>query len=282
MHGLHPLPITEYHQSTFAAHLSLTVNWGTIRSYLSAIRFVQIRAGLPDPTLPPSPRLPYILKGIRKSSPQRARHQRLPITPGLLRSIHSLWSQQPLTFDRIMLWATFCTGFFGFMRAGEFTVSNLLEPPCLSLADVKIDSHENPHILTLHLRRSKTDQFARGAHIYLGRTQTVLCPVSALLAYLAVRPPTPGPLFIFADGSPLTRHKLICHLRHAISQLGISAAGYSGHSFRIGAATTAAGIGISDSNIQLLGRWRSSAFLTYIRSSNDHLAAVSTLMASSK
>ena len=282
MHGLHPLPITEYHQSTFAAHLSLSVNRGTIRSYLSAIRFVQIRMGLPDPTLPPSPRLPYVLKGIRNLAPEHSRLQRLPITPGLLRSIRSLWSQQPLTFDRVMLWAAFCTGFFGFMRAGEFTTNNFIEPPGLSLKDIAIDSHQNPQILTLHLRRSKTDPFGRGTHIHLGRTQTDLCPVSAMLSYLAIRPSTSGPLFIFKDGSPLTKPKLICHLRNAISQLGLNTAGYSGHSFRIGAASTTARIGISDSNIQLLGRWKSSAFLTYIRSSTDQLAAVSALMALSK
>ncbi len=39
--------------------------------------------------------------------------------------------------------------------------------------------------------------------------------------------------------------------------------GLPGHSFRIGAATTAATVGIEDSTIQMLGRW-SSAFLAHI------------------
>ena len=271
-YNLHPLPVTEYHQATFAAHLSLTVSWGTIRSYLSAIRFVQIRTGLPDPTLPPSPRLPYVLKGIRKQSPQHVRLQRMPITPSLLYNIHSLWSKEAITFDRVMLWAAFCTGFFGFMRAGEFTTTsthNLANQTYLSVADIAIDSHHNPQILTIHLRQSKTDQFSKGSHIYLGKTNTLLCPVSALLAYMAITPVTRGPLFIFRDGSALTSQKLVLHLRQAISQLGMKATGYSGHSFRIGATSTAAAAGISDSTIQLLGQWKSSAFLTYIRSSKD-------------
>lgn len=282
-HNLRPLPITEYHQSAFAAYLSLSVHWSTIRTYLSAIRFVQIRAGLPDPTVPPSPRLPYILKGIHKLSPEHVRTKRLPVTPALLRKIHVLWSQQALTFDHTMLWAAFCTGFFGFMRAGEFTSGTCLleriDEPYLALTDVAIDSHDNPQILTLHLRQSKTDQFSRGTHIYLGRTNDVLCPVSAMLAYLVIRPPIQGPVFVFSNSSLLTRQKLVYHLREAISQLGINPAGYSGHSFRIGAASTAATAGINDSAIQLLGRWKSSAFLTYIRSTKAQLAAVSTLMA---
>ena len=40
---------------------------------------------------------------------------------------------------------------------------------------------------------------------------------------------------------------------------------YTGHSFRIGAATSAAQVGLSDSPIQILGRWRSSAFQHYLR-----------------
>lgn len=279
---LSPLPITEYHQTSFAAHLSLTVNSGTIRSYLCAIRFVQIRAGLPDPTCSPPPKLPYVLKGIQKLSPQHSRSQRLPITPNLLQQIHSLWSKQPLTFDKVMLWAAFCTGFFGFMRAGEFTADVtecFSEQPHLATRDVAVDSHENPQIITIHLRRSKTDQFSKGTHIYLGRTQSTLCPVAAMLAYLVIRPSTAGPLFIFQNGSPLTRKKLVDHLRQAISQLGLDASGYSGHSFRIGAASTAATVGINDSAIQLLGRWKSPAFLAYIRSPKTQLMAVSTLMA---
>ena len=40
---------------------------------------------------------------------------------------------------------------------------------------------------------------------------------------------------------------------------------YKAHSFRIGAASWASAKGFSDSQIRLLGRWQSSAFLRYIR-----------------
>ena len=40
---------------------------------------------------------------------------------------------------------------------------------------------------------------------------------------------------------------------------------YEAHSFRIGAASWAAAKGFSDSQIRLLGRWKSNAFLKYIR-----------------
>ena len=148
--------------------------------------------------------------------------QRLPITPELLSRIHSLWSTGPPSFDRVMLWAAFCLAFFGFLRSGEFTSSPHEPNECiLSVNNVSVDSRQNPQTLTVFLSRSKTDQLGTGKYIYLGRTGNNLCPVAAVLGYLSIRPHTPGPLFIFEDGTPLSRPQLVLHLRHALSQLGV-------------------------------------------------------------
>ena len=147
--------------------------------------------------------------------------------------------------------------------------------------DVAVDSRTNPQVLSIFLRRSKTDPFGTGTYLYMGRTGTSLCPVSALLAYLAVRPSNPGPLFVFYDGTPLSRARLVTELREVLSQIGLEVANYSGHSFRIGAATTAARAGLSDSFIQALGRWKSLAFTTYIRTPVEDLVAASAVLANS-
>lgn len=198
--------------------------------------------------------------------------------------MYTVWSQGPMTFDTVMLWAACCLGFFGFMRAGEFTCSTLHPSPdhMLSSADISIDSRENPKMLVVLLRHSKTDPFSAGIQLFLGRTGEVLCPVSAMLGYLAIRPPYPGPLFVFEDGTPLSRTKLVTHLRAALSKAGIDTANFSGHSFRIGAATTAARAGFSDSFIQTLGRWKSAAFTAYIRTPREDLVAVTAKLAGSQ
>ena len=167
------------------------------------------------------------------------------------------------------------------MRAGEFTLTGNVDSGSIPLAvsDISVDSRDDPQIVTIHLRRSKTDQYAKGEYVYLGRTNDSLCPVSAILAYLAVRPQSPGPLFILKNGAPLSQRKFVSSLRGALSQAGISTTGYSGHSLRIGAATTAATLGLSDSLIKSLGRWKSSVFNTYIRKSGYELATASAHLA---
>ena len=56
----------------------------------------------------------------------------------------------------------------------------------------------------------------------LGRMQTELCPVVAILAYIAVRPTVSGPLFVFKDGSFLTRDRLVSAIRRTLSSAGIN------------------------------------------------------------
>ena len=51
-----------------------------------------------------------------------------------------------------------------------------------------------------------------------------------------------------------------------VSRLGLEMSRYSSHSLRIGGASVLAAAGLPDYMIQLIGRWKSLAFLTYIRS----------------
>ena len=70
---------------------------------------------------------------------------------------------------------------------------------------------------------------------------------------------------MFSDGTSLSRPRLVSALRQVLSTVGVDSSHYSGHSFRIGAATAAAAAGVSDAVIQQLGRWISSAYSSYIR-----------------
>ena len=71
-------------------------------------------------------------------------------------------------------------------------------------------------------------------------------------------------LFQFRDGSYLSRRSLASNLHALIDMCGLHSKDYNTHSFRIGAATTAAAAGIPSWLIKLLGRWRSDSYESYI------------------
>ena len=90
-----------------------------------------------------------------------------------------------------------------------------------------------------------------------------------MTAYLAIRDRAPGPFFLMPGDVPLSRDTLVKKAREALGLSGVEMDSYFGHSFRIGAATTAAMAGVEDSLIRALGRWRSAAYLTYIRTPKE-------------
>ena len=87
-------------------------------------------------------------------------------------------------------------------------------------------------------------------------------------------------LFQFHDGTPLSREWLVTQVCQALLSAGKDHAPYSGHSFRIGATSTAAERGMEDSLIKVLGRWQSSAYQRYVKIPREHLAVVSKILAS--
>ena len=97
--------------------------------------------------------------------------------------------------------------FFGFLRSGEIIApSTLHHDPLahLTVKDVQIDRRENPTVVKVLIKASKTDPFRKGVSICLGRTNNCLCMVAVIKAYLASHVLDPGPIFCFRKGSYLT------------------------------------------------------------------------------
>ena len=59
-------------------------------------------------------------------------------------------------------------------------------------------------------------------------------------AYMSVRLAGPGPFFMEWDGRPLSRPALVTGICRALVSAGVDVSRFSGHSFQIGTATTAA------------------------------------------
>ena len=150
----------------------------------------------------------------------------------------------------------------------------------LALADIALTNIQSQRAIILRIKASKTDQLRVGTTIALGATKAEICPVTALLDYLNRRGYTPGPLFITEGGTPLRRQAFVDNIQQALTAVGLEGSKFNGHSFRIGAATTASEVGVPETTIKILGRWRSMAYQRYIRPPPDKLAQVATMLVS--
>lgn len=146
-------------------------------------------------------------------------------------------------------------------------------------ADVSVDSRRNPQRLQIRLRVSKTDQERKDTSVFVGKTGCALCPVAAVLDFVAERGSGAGPLFHWSNGVPLTRRRLNDELKLAVESTGSGSSHTSTHSLRAGAASEAAAKGVGDATIQALGRWRSAAYRVYIRPKREELARLSKTIA---
>ena len=128
--------------------------------------------------------------------------ERLPITPAILHKLSYVWSESAADPDTKLIWAACCLCFFTFLRAGEMTTPDEggYDPSMhLSYKDIALDDPRRPSFIRVSIKQSKTDPFRKGVCLYVGRTDSDLCPVAALLRYLQCRGVAPGPLFMFTS-----------------------------------------------------------------------------------
>ena len=283
MYTLPLFPITQHKLCLFVSYLAYSgLQAETISAYLSAIRHLQVEVGSSPVPTSEWLRLHYVLQSIKRAQASTSKRVRLPITAEVMKVIYStLFAQStPLQqFQKVLLWAACCIGYFGFMHAGEFTASWFNQGGQLALSDVAVDSHTTPTAIRLFLRKAKTDPFGNGVFIYLGKTNAPICPVVALLSYLTLHPVGDGPLLVWSDSLPLTKEQFVIGVRNILRKGGLEGADYAGHSFRIGAATSAAKAGIPPHLIKMLGCWESQAYTLYIWTPREDLSSILPLIA---
>ena len=104
---------------------------------------------------------------------------------------------------------------------------------------------------------------ARPLSVVLSRQPN--CPVASLSKYLTLWGSRPGAIFLSEDGLPVLLSVFSNQLLRVCHLCGLDPSRYKGHSFGLGAASYVADRGCSDTQIRMLGRWKSNAFLRNIR-----------------
>lgn len=224
------LPADEALLTEYAAYLAKTIKYSSIKTYLAAVRHYHIRHGF-QLNLHKMLRLQLVLRGIKRSQGDKIR-VRLPITIHHLQLFRMLLAIPNTTnYESTMIWAAMTLAFFGFLRLGELTCNSKFNSTIhLTQDNIAFSSGigtGSKEFMTVYIKESKTDPFRVGHTITVGATNCPLCPVLAMKHYISRRSSSPGPLFIHASGTPLTKQTLTSETRNLLTKAGFKATEYA-------------------------------------------------------
>jgi integrase len=269
LHDVPPLPAEPSAVADYLAELASLKTWAasSTAQALWAIDRVSRQHGHTPPGAHPRVRL--VLSGIRRKAKRQPKAQR-PLTIADIDALPRA-RRTPLT---VRDWALLLVGFAAALRRSELVA--------LDLADVHVLAD---HFL-LAIRSSKTDQSGHGATVPVVQSTHYprACPVLALRAWLDLRGPDPGPLFVAASAHKLARpyrrlsgSTVDAVVKRTAAALGLKPDRFGGHSLRAGSATYLSRQGVPLQAIAKHGRWQSiNMVLRYCR--DDSLDAVAGAM----
>lgn len=268
-YGCAPIPpYTPQSVAAFVSHLDLKeFSPSTISSKLSAISHLHKIDHLPDPTAT------YLVRQVQLGGKRihPTEDTRQPITRPVL---HAIYAAVPALATRPYMVALFQSlflfSFHAFLRAGEVTSSGPSTQHVLTTDQVSIQYEGSaPSSMTITFQSYKHSK-GRVAKIRIP-AQPHPCPVKSLIHFLTFRGPSAGFIFLTPEGTLLTRHQFHQFLSTSLKYAGFNPSQFNTHSFRIGATTDAATRGLSALQIKDMGRWKSEAYLKYIRQTVVHM-----------
>jgi integrase len=254
-HGVVALPAGPETVACYVADLAKVAKPATIDLRLAAISAAHRAAGHDSPTKEEAVRL--VRRGVRRTLGTAQRQVRPITVPDLRVMLEGLGTNPAGCRDRALL----LVGFAGALRRSELAG--------LDVADII----EGADGLTVHLRRSKTDQEGAGRTIGIPYgSNPITCPVRAWRAWLEVSGITEGPAFRPVDrhghirSTRLSAPAVALVLKRHAARAGLDPGEVAGHSLRAGLATSAASAGVPERVIAATTGHRGTAMLRrYIR-----------------
>ncbi len=235
VHGVRALPAGPETVACYVADLARVAKPATIDLRLAAISAAHRAAGHESPTKEEAVRL--VRRGMRRTLGTAQRQVRPVTVPDLRAMLEGLGRDPAGCRDRALL----LLGFAGALRRSELVGLDV------------VDITEGSDGLTVHLRRSKTDQEGAGRTVGIPYgSNPVTCPVRAWRAWLEVSGITEGAAFRPVDrhghigATRLSAPAVALVLKRRAARAGLDPAEVAGHSLRAGLATSAAAAGVPE------------------------------------
>ena len=256
-HNDNLFPAKNAHVITYLAHLyMLDYAPATLLVKVSAITYIHKLSNFSDPCN--CFLIKHMLTGAKKLKCKP--DNRKPILlPDLYKLVDNVEKLNISPYNKWLIKAMFLLAFHAFLRVGEIT-QRKTEDHNLQYSDLTWEGIS----AIIHMKTYKHSN-NRPVFLRIDKQTSRFCPIYTLRTYLSLRGSCPGPLFCLSDGQAVSRTQFTRWLQLAVTAAGLSSTSFKSHSFRIGAATTAASLGMTDEQIRLMGRWHSDSFKKYMR-----------------
>ncbi|KAJ3909944.1 hypothetical protein F5879DRAFT_790487 [Lentinula edodes] len=256
--------------STMPGHYAGT----SVKNYVHGVRAWHIIHGVQWKTDKNS--FDTMIHGAERLQPERSRRKkRMPFTHEYIaKLLEDFNTSDP--FDAAC-GACLTTSFYCAARVGELPVPNLKDftpDKYITSAHVRKARDRNGFETTiLHIPHTKSNQL-EGEDIYFSKQLGSTDPESLFLNHLAVNKPSPTEhLFAYqhkTDRRPLTKHAFLQRINKTAKNLGLPI--LQGHGIPIGATFEYLLRGIPFDAVRVIGRWKSDAFLLYLRKHAEIMA----------
>ena len=254
----------------------------TIKAYLAGIRMQHLMRGIMEVSLKPDI-IKIMLTGAENLDAVKARLEkkeaRQPVTWDLMKTIRQRLAELRGSKEwKTAVWLT-CTLAF----AGSFRIHEVLAKHKMSFSSAKdllgksverrftMVEGKRKEFLEVYLAHPKKARLSKGIKVdvfAIEGEESWACPVRAFRAYISTgcQGSAEQPLVQCANGTNYTGAEFNADLKLLLAgRVDYSKGAITSHSFRAGLATWMARAGFSDEEIMLTGRWKSQAFLRYIK-----------------
>ncbi|MGH7238573.1 MAG: hypothetical protein ACREHG_00755 [Candidatus Saccharimonadales bacterium] len=200
---------------------------------------------------------------------------KLPITTSMIRDmVKHLSNSRSDYLIRAMIWVATTA----MLRISEFTINNTEDDRILTAGQITFISTINKPLnavskpyagqikqLIVHLKASKTDPFRQGIDITIATPETIKAVCDYIHRTTAQHLQHKSPFFSTTKGQAINRFWFMRRVNDLLQRCGYDIDQYSSHSFRKGGAVSLQNMGVEDSLIRTMGRWKSQAFHLYLR-----------------
>ncbi|XP_038071255.1 uncharacterized protein LOC119740121 [Patiria miniata] len=249
-------PVNPFQFALYISHLSSTGSKSTAELAVAAVKWVHSLAGLPSPT--DNSIVKMALQGFKRqnSSPTIRKD---PITPDILTKLHINHGHSSATLADLRILFVCFISYAGFLRFDD--IRNISRNDCTISSDR----------LTIHLCKSKSDQFRQGTDVVIARTFKPTCPVLVAERYFSALGDSNNSTLpvlrrlvatkkgLTSSTKPLSYTRTREIVLDALRPIVPDVATYGLHSLRSGGASAAFNANVPPFLISKQGRWKTES-----------------------